>query len=213
MKIAMPVWLLVVLLASPLSATEIATAMPPQGVYRDSDNAANALVKPPGMRSQFRQAVNAAIQKNPKNATALAHRAYLFLDSGDVVRARRDFDAAIAAAEPGSDMERHVLWSRGWAAYDLADYQAALADWQESASLHGGQPFWVPYTYALLYWTIGQHEAALAWYQTAVDSNEEWGNEAGFAKRTRHWKAPQREAMRALFDAWQQRAGNRAAAG
>ncbi|MCL1633377.1 tetratricopeptide repeat protein [Luteimonas sp. SX5] len=174
----------------------------PQGRYIDEDAAASHMKAPPGGRAQMRQAINAAIQKNPRNATALAHRAYFFLESGDLARAKRDFDAAMAAAEPGSGFERNVLWSRGWAEYDLGDYAAALADWQRTVALHGGKPFWAAYSFALLYWTAGQQDTALAWYDAAVLSNPQWGNENGFIARTKYWAPPQRGQMRALFDAW-----------
>lgn len=207
MKIPMSWWLLAALVASPASAMDSPAALLPQGVYADNDNAAAYLAPPPGMRSQFRNAINATLRKNPKNAAALVHRAYLFLDAGDTQRARRDFDAAIAVAEPGSERERHVLWSRGWANYDLGEYEALLADWQRAVSLHGGKPSWAPYTFALLYWTMGQPDVALGWYQAAVAANGEWGNEAGFATRTKHWNPHQREAMQALFDEWLRRQG------
>jgi len=205
MKIWMHGLVLATLLASPAFAMDSPAVLLPQGKYVDDDNAANYLPKPPGRGSQFRQAINAALQRNPRNATALVHRAHLFLNAGDLERARRDFDAAVAAAEPGSDMERHVLWSRGWATYDHGEYDSALADWQRAVSLHGGLPKWAPYSFALLYWSAGQQGVALTWYQSAVDSNPEWGDEAGFAARTKHWKPRQREAMRSAFDAWRAR--------
>lgn len=205
MKVWIHGWLLAALLATPESAMGNAAVVLPQGTYVDDDNAANYLAKPPGQGALFRRAINSAVQRNPKNATALVHRAHLFVNAGDLKRARRDFDAAIVISEAGSDMERHVLWSRGWAAYDLGEYEAALADWQRAVSLHGGRPKWAPYSFALVYWSAGQHDVAVTWYQAAVDSNAEWGNEAGFAVRTKHWKPQQREVMRTVFDAWRAR--------
>jgi tetratricopeptide (TPR) repeat protein len=164
-KISMFWWLLAMLVATPAFAMDSSAAMLPQGVYVDYDNAAKYLAKSSGRGSQFRQAINAALQKNPRNAAALTHRAYLFLDAGDLKRAKRDFDAATAAAEPGSDAERHVLWSRGWAAYDLGEYERRL-DWQRAVSLHGGRPFWLPTASRCCTgpWTAGRR---LAWYQTS----------------------------------------------
>lgn len=199
-------WILPVLLvASPAFAAQGLQDMRPQGAYLDDDYAASHMLAPPGGRARLRQRVNAAIQENPHNAPALAQRAYFFQEGGDLVRARRDFDAAIAAAEPGSEFERNVFWSRGWAEYDLGDYAATLSDWQRAVALHGGKPFWAAYSFALLYWTAGQGDAALAWYDAAVLSNPQWGNEEGFTDRTKHWTPRQRERMRALFDAWKER--------
>ena len=48
-------------------------------LYRDDDPAASYLGIPPGGRQAVRQALNAAIRKNPHNSVALSHRAYLFV--------------------------------------------------------------------------------------------------------------------------------------
>lgn len=191
--------------AMPWMSTIAAPAadLPDAGVYDDEDPAAMHLQAPPGMRSQLRARVNAALAKNPRNAPALVHRAYFFLQSGDVDRAMRDFDAAVLAAEPGSVYERNVLWSRGWANYDLGRYQETLQDWQRAARLHGGHPYWLGYSYALLYWTTGEQDAALAWFDAAVAATPEWGTREGLADKTKFWNPVQRERMQAMFAAWQ----------
>ena len=183
----------------------MAARLPGYVLYSDSDPAASYLGIPPGGRQAVRQAVNAAIRKDPRNAVALSHRAYLFVDSGDLKRARRDFDAALASAEPGSDPARNVLWSRGWANYDLGEVDAALADWEQALALHGGHPYWATYTLALGYWTRGDADAALAWYSAAVEAVPVMGTAAGMEQRIRHWRAPQQLHMRALFAAWKAR--------
>lgn len=173
--------------------------------YVDEDLAAVGYHARPGGKARFRAQLNAAIQRNPRDVEALVQRAYILHNAGDDKRARRDFDAALGAAAPGSDMERRVLWSRGWFAYDDGDATSALRDWQRAVQLHGGHPFWASYTYALAYWTLGQRDEALEWFDAAVIAMPEWGTEEGFARRIQHWKPEQRERMRALFEAWKQR--------
>lgn len=183
-------------------------AEPAAALYKGDDPAASYLHPHPGMRSQFRKRVNAAIQKNPKNSVALSHRAYLFLDSGDMVRAKRDFDAALNWAPPGGVYERHVLWSRGWAEYDLGDYASTLRDWQRAEQLHGGRPYWVTYSYALVYWTLDDRQLALDWFGAAVASIPEWGTDEGFSEKVRHWRPAPRGRMQDLFEAWKSQPGS-----
>lgn len=200
-------WILVLLCAvcamGAAGAVETLPAVQPDGLYVEEDPAARYLPAPSGDRARFRRLINANIQKNPRNVAALAQRAYLFMEGGDYTRARRDFDAALAWAEPGSANERNVLWSRGWASYEQEDYAATFADWQRTIALHGGRPFWAGYSLALLYWTTGQSDLALQWYATtAPDSG--WRTPEGVEGRIRLWAPPQRERMLALFAAWQQ---------
>lgn len=192
-------------LASAAGAVEPLPALQPAGSYVDDDPSANHLSTPPGNRARFRRVINASIQKNPDNVSALSHRAYLFMEGGDHVRARRDYDAALAAAEPGGPHERHALWSRGWASYEMDDYAATLSDWQRAIALHGGEPFWAAYSLALLYWTTGQAELALQWYDAAADADPRWATADGMAHRTRRWSPPQQARMQALFQAWERR--------
>jgi tetratricopeptide (TPR) repeat protein len=194
--------LLLLLLTGAAIAVEGLPAMQPEGRYIDDDPAASAFNAPVGRRAQFRQRINASLQKNPRNVSALVHRAYLFMEGDDFVRARRDFDAALAAAEPGGPHERHVLWSRGWASYELGHYADTFLDWQRAIALHGGEPHWAAYSLALLYWTTGQSDLALRWYAVAAAGEADWSTAEGMARRIRSWSPPQRERMQALFAAW-----------
>lgn len=172
------------------------------GLYVQEDQAAVAYQAPPGHRGKFRALLNRELQRNPRNVSARIHRAYLLERAGDLERAQRDYAAALEAAPPGGVEHRHILWSRGWSRYDMGDVAGALEDWQECARLHGGYPFWVPYTFALAYWTQGDKSQALAWYDAAAASNSEWATEAGMTDKSSHWRPEQRELMRALFEAW-----------
>ena len=195
--------LLLLCFAGAAGAFDALPAVQPVGSYVDDDPSAGYLAAPSGSRARFRRIINAAIQNNPRNVSALVHRAFLFMEGGDFARARRDYDAALAAAEPGGPHERHVLWSRGWASYEQEDYAATFSDWQRAIALHGGEPSWAAYSLALLYWTTGQADLALEWYAAAAAANPEWGTVEGVEHRIRRWSPPQQERMRALFAAWQ----------
>ena len=172
------------------------------GPHAEDDPAAVAWHPPPGGKARFRELLNSELQLRPRNVVARVHRAYLRDRAGDHEGAQRDYDAALEAATPQGLEHRHILWSRGWSRYDKGDVTGALEDWRESMRLHGGRPYWVPYTFALAYWTQGDSAQALAWYAAAVASNKAWGTEAGMTGKTSHWRPGQRERMRALFELW-----------
>lgn len=174
-------------------------------LYADPDPAASYLSIPPGRRADYRKMINAAIQKNPRNSVALSHRAYLFVDSNDPVRAKRDFDAALASAGDNAVYKRNVLWSRGWVNYDLGSTDLALEDWRKAENLHGGHPYWVTYTYALAYWTMGAEPLAIEWFNATVRAMPIWGQDAGFEQKIKNWRPPQQQQMRALFAEWRRK--------
>lgn len=183
----------------------VSAADPVADTYLDEDVAAIAYKAPPGRRGEVRAALNKRIQAQP-HPVLLSHRAYLFLRAGDEANARRDFEHALTLAEHGSPSHRQVLWAYGWGLYDMGDVTSALASWQLCERLHGGRPGWVPYTYSLAYWTLGDAETALAWYTTAVRSNPAWGTRSGLAERTDHWQPEQQRQIQGLFAAWSTRA-------
>ena len=199
--------LLFLLLSCLLPAVQAADDAVTPGLYTDADPSAVAWQPAPGGRGRYRELLNAELQRHPRNVVARVHRAYLLDRAGDHERARRDYDAALAAAAPNGPQHRHVLWSRGWSRYAMGDVTGALEDWHESVRQHGGRPFWAAYTFALAYWTQNDVAKALAWYDAAVDSNAEWGTKAGMDDGISHWQPEQRERMRALFEAWAETGG------
>lgn len=207
-----PIHLALFLLLAAAAASSFAAraggALPvylPDGAYSEDDPAAAAIQPGPGQKAKYREYLSAVLRQNPHNVAARVARAYQLKNAGALDRAREDLDRAAAAAEPGSPQERHVRWSRGWVAYDLGDYPAALEDWRAAIAAHGGRPFWAPHTLALLYWTAGDRETALAWYEAAVATNPEWGDDGDFVDRVDHWRPAQRAAMEAAFAAWKAR--------
>ena len=188
-----------------LFAQETSVPGPASALYTDADPAASYLVVPPGRRAAYRKMINVAIQKNPRNSVALAHRAYLFAEGDDPARAKRDFDAALESSLSDEVLHRNVLWSRGWVNYDLGSTDLALQDWRKAEGLHGGRPYWVTYTYALAYWTMGEKALAVQWFDSTVDATPAWGHDDGFEQKIKYWRPRQQENMRGLFSEWKQR--------
>ena len=76
--------------------------------------------------------------------------------------------------------------------------------WAEAERLHGGRPFWAPYSRALAEWRLGRRDAAVASWQQAVEGLPVLGTEAGLLGRTAYWPGEQFETVRAVFGAWRE---------
>jgi len=80
--------------------------------------------------------------------------------------------------------------------------KAAASAWSGSAHLHGGQPYWLPYSMAVLAELDGPRDLAIRWYAAAVRSQPRWGRSEGVARSTWYWQRKESEAMDRVFDAW-----------
>ena len=178
--------------------------------WRDKDPAAQAYQPPPFQRHEYSDALEDRAQRHPDDVALRLQRAYDRLNRRDVQGAQADLDWAAKTVTPNSLGERRLWWTLGWVHFDLGDPQRALEAWQQAVLLHGGQPYWAPYTFAIAQWQLGQRDEAVASYQRAVGGYPKmWTREGAMQHRTRHWKPTQREAISAVFDAWKQQASER----
>lgn len=147
--------------------------------------------------------VERGLQRYPDHPVLLRERGYLRYRRGEVDAGEADYARAVQIAGADLMMRRHVLWSQGWARFNAGNDAGALDAWRTAAALHGGEPFWWPYTAALPAWRSGRRDEAVALFDRAVRGMPEWGTERGFTLRTRHWPEPQFEVARDVFGAWQ----------
>lgn len=194
--------LLCLCLCLPLSAAAAFPLPEVDAVYAERDPAAFALHPRPGDNARFRRDLNAAIRKDPGNSAALVQRAYLLQASGDIDEGDRDFLRVLELTGADPVNRRRAFWSLGWSAFNRGEPEHALAYWRQAGELHGGRPFWYPYTVAVGLWAQGDREMALAWYEAAVRSNPQWSQVEGVAIRTRNWRDRERQIVQAMFEAW-----------
>lgn len=147
--------------------------------------------------------VERGLRRRPDHPVLLRERAFIRYQRGEVDAAEADYARALQVAGSDALMRRHVLWSQGWSRFNAGNDVAALAAWREAAELHGGRPFWWPYTAALAEWRLGRRDEAVSLYASAVRGMPAWGTEAGFLARTRHWPKNQFDVASAVFQAWQ----------
>lgn len=117
---------------------------------------------------------------------------YLLSLRGD----RAGAEAGLAAAKQRFPNSVGVHWSEGWIRLNLLDFDGALVAWQEAERLHGGQPFWVPYSKAIALSGRGDDEAALAWWRVAQKAYEPELNTAAAARyRFQYWRPTERALL------------------
>lgn len=146
--------------------------------------------------------IERALHRNPDEPSLLAARGFIRYQRGEVDAAEADFARALQTVGENRLLRRHVLWSQGWGRFEAGRDEAALAAWRESVALHGGRPFWWPYTAALAEWRLGRRDTSIALYDEAVRGMPEWGTEIGLSVRTRYWPAEQFDVASEIFLAW-----------
>jgi tetratricopeptide (TPR) repeat protein len=195
------------ILAASFAAAEIPVLGERHPPYIHNDPAAVAVAVPasadPRRLQRIEHQLEREIAKQPAHVGLAASLAHVQALRGKGDEARATYARALTLAGTDAELLRHVEWSRGWSLLTLDDPRGALAAWSEAARLHGGSPHWVPYTYAVGLWALGERDAALWWYDAAVASYpEEWGTRRGMNAMTSHWKPKERAIMKALFAEW-----------
>lgn len=189
-----------------LMTLALATAPAPavDGVYADPDPMAVAPQRLKMESPETLELIEAMIIALPEDARPVMQYGFAEAVAGNADATRTAYEDAIGLA-PNPQIERHVRWSYGWALSLLDDHAGAIGQWQQAAELHGGRPFWLPYSMAVVLWQAGEQEQALAWYQRAAEAAPQfWASAAGVARFTRHWRPVQKETINAVFAAWEQ---------
>ena len=150
------------------------------------------------------RALERGLERFPDHPVLLRERGFLRHQRGEADLAEADYALALTAAASDTAMRRHVLWSFGWARFEAGDDEGALAVWREAKALHGGRPYWFPYTAALAEWRLGRRDEAIALFDEAVRGMPVWGDRRGFAQRTIRWPRHQINVATEIFMAWRQ---------
>jgi len=196
--------LLAVLLLLVMSVLPAAAQLPapPEGAtFMDPDPAAGAvfldLDNERGVAKLERH-----LEKNPEDPRGWHASAYRHSVARNSGQALADLEKARALVGWSERSRRELLWSEGWINLNLGNYPAATAAWIEAANTHGGQPHWVPSSYALLSELVGDRKTALAWFALAAHNHPKvWDTRSGLLQYTRFWHQREREAALRLFEA------------
>jgi tetratricopeptide (TPR) repeat protein len=142
--------------------------------------------------------LRALLAKDPQNAMALQDRGHAYALLGMKAEALADLQKAAALA-PADDK---VLNRIGWSYFNLKEYTRALDTWLESARLSGYERYYDYYAVALGYWGVGDGLKATAFYNTAVEQDETFGEWKTLVERTETWTWAEKDAIYRLYDAW-----------
>ena len=128
---------------------------------------------------------------------AATRRAYARSVVGDRVGAA----AGIETAKKRFPDSVGIHWSEGWIRLNLLDFQGALTAWQVAEGLHGGRPFWVPYSKAIALIGSGDFDAALAWWRVAQGSMAPALDlPADVRNRFQHWKQLEKQLLEHVIE-------------
>jgi len=175
--------------------------------YVDADPNARADPKIEANDANLSRYLDDRLAQDPGDVPARAERGYQRAQRGDANGAEQDYARARKAAADTVGRQRYVLWSHGWALLAQNQPEAALKDWREAQHLHGGNPYWVPYSFALALHAAGRDDEAVAYYAAAARSQpERWGTRAAMLETTKSWKPHERARIEAVYALWQARA-------
>ena len=142
--------------------------------------------------------INAAVEKDPANPLALQDRGHAYALLGMKESALADLQRAAGIAPANDKVLNRIAWSY----FNLKEYRRALDAWLESARLSGYERYYDFYAVALGYWGTGDASKAAAFYNTAVEQDETFGDWKTLVTRTESWTWAEKTAIYGIYDAW-----------
>lgn len=161
----------------------------------------------PGDSGLYLAWADSVVAADPAQFDHRLERAFLRSRQGDHQAAEADFRFLAAREDLNPFQRRRVHWNYGWALLEVDQPVEALRQWQFAEQGHGGRPDWVPLSYALALWRIGEHDRALRFYSAATRTDPRLTSADGLAERVGDWSVLPKETASALFEAWINRGG------
>ncbi|KPG89752.1 hypothetical protein AN993_00455 [Stenotrophomonas maltophilia] len=193
-----------VLLASGVATAWAAPAVPaPQEFYFDNDPAATPMVAVQGEGDDL---VAQLVKLRERGRRFQRTLRPLLLCAGAQGRgelAEQLYGEALKEAPAQSSSGRSVRWNYGWDLLRQGKAEAALEQWLVSASNARTKPTWVPPTYALALWRMGQKQEAVQWYAAAVRTEPtQWNTTANYGQLLPQWREDERASLAEVQQAW-----------
>lgn len=142
------------------------------------------------------------VSADPETATSLVNRGWDKSRDGERDAAVALYELALKRPDSNMPAER-IQWSYGWAMFNLQDHTCALAHFDAARQAAPEQARWVPQTFAVTYWQMGERDVALRWYDEAAKNEPGcWIDAKAAARCTRHWQRQERRALGELLTAW-----------
>lgn len=137
-----------------------------------------------------------------RTARVLLDEAHQHALEGRRDEAIRLYNLALRFPDNDRPIDR-VQWSYGWGMFALQDYGCALARFEAARAASPDTVSWLPQTFAVVYWRLGDKERALEWYRVAVRNLATcWAAPKSVAYCTRHWRPHEQRAVLEVNAAW-----------
>ena len=193
-----------VLLASGVVTAWAAPAVPaPQEFYFDNDLAATPMVAVQGEGDELVAQLVKLRERGRRAVEATVQLASVAGAQGRGELAEQLYGEAMKEAPAQSSSGRSVRWNYGWDLLRQGKPEAALEQWLVSASNARTKPTWVPPTYALALWRMGQKQEAVQWYAAAVRTEPtQWSTTANYGQLLPQWREDERASLAEVQQAW-----------
>ncbi|WMJ71185.1 tetratricopeptide repeat protein [Stenotrophomonas sp. 24(2023)] len=195
-----------VLLAAGAATAWAAPALPaPQEFYFEKDTAATpvSVVPAEGDADALVAQLIRQRERGRKTVEATVQLADVAIGQGRTELGEKLYREALAEAPAASANGRAVRWNYGWSLLRRGDADAALAQWQAAAGGLRGNPSWVPPTYALALWRLGEKAEAVKWYAAAVRTEPSlWSDASQHARLLPAWREDERTTLAQVQAEW-----------
>lgn len=192
------------LLASGAAAAWAAPALPaPQEFYFDVDPVAEPVSVAEGQGDTLVNQLMRQRERGRKALEATVQLAGVAIAQGRPELGQQLYAEALQATTAASPAGRMVRWNHGWDLFRQGQAEEALTQWQAAAGALRGNPSWVPPTYALALWQLGDREQAIKWYAAAVRTEPgKWNTAANHAALVPDWRDSERATLAEVQQAW-----------
>lgn len=193
-----------VLLASSVATAWAAPSLPaPQEFYFDADPAAERVSVAEGEGDALVNQLMRQRERGRKALEATVQLAGVAIAQGRPELGQQLYAEAMQAATATSPAGRMVRWNHAWDLFRQGQAEAALEQWQAAAGALRGNPSWVPPTYALALWQLGQKDEAVKWYAAAVRTEPaQWSTADRYAALLPSWRESERATLAQVQQAW-----------
>jgi len=193
-----------VLLASSVATAWAAPSLPaPQEFYFDADPAAAPVSVAEGEGDALVNQLMRQRERGRKALEATVQLAGVAIAQGRPELGQQLYAEAMQAATATSPAGRMVRWNHAWDLFRQGQVEAALEQWQAAAGALRGNPSWVPPTYALALWQLGQKDEAVKWYAAAIRTEPaQWSTADRYAALLPSWRESERATLAQVQQAW-----------